>query len=433
MKARHLFLSTLFFVVLALPLAGQRPEGTAPAPVLPDWSKAAGLDLAYDMTPKALTPAPRGYKATYISHYGRHGSRYAYTAHSYTVPLEMLRDGAAADNLTQRGRKFLDELEAFWVKGQYKVGDLTPLGWEQHDWIARTMVKEFPGAFRKGCRIDACSSPSVRSILSMASECATFSRIVPKADIYAHQSKLDIQATRPNEGKNPFRYDGPALDFPYGESSEAFFYRHFPMYKDVLGRLFKDPSASLKGRDAYDVFFYYYMLVAGMNSLPEEERIDTEGLFTPEEYAILWETDNYERFREYYPYQTPCSSIVDDMIAKADARLAEGSTGADLRFGHDHVLMSLLMIMDIDGFGTVPESQDEIGKYFRTYLSPMATNIQMVFYTPVCKRDGDVLVKILLNGAETRFGAISTVFGPYYRWSELRDYLNARTSLFVTR
>ena len=426
------------FLLLALSLALfagtalAQGQGAAVAPKLSDWTKAAGLDLAYDMTPKALTPAPAGYKAVYISHYGRHGSRYAYTSKSYTVPLEMLRDGAAKDNLTPRGVKLLEDLETFWDKCRYKVGDLTPLGWEQHEWIARTMVKSFPSVFRNGSRIDACSSPSVRSILSMAAECATFPRVAPKTEVYAHQSMLDVQATRPNEGKNPFCYKGPELKFPYHESSEQFFYRHFPQYKDVLARMFKDPSASLKGRDAYDVFFYFYMFVAGMNSLPQEERIDMTGLLTPEEYAILWETDNYERFREYYPYQTPCSSIVDDMIAKADARIASGSTGADLRFGHDHVLMTLLMIMDIDHFGTVPESPDDIALYFRSYLSPMATNIQMVFYVPKCGRAGDPLVKVLLNGEETRFGDLPTHVEPYYKWSQLRSYLKSRTALFVT-
>ena len=427
---RYLLLIALSAALLACTFSalGQTPE-----PRLPDWSKAAGLDLPYDMSPKALTPAPAGYKAVYISHYGRHGSRYAYTSKSYKLPLQMLQEAAKDGNLTERGRKLLDELEAFWEKGRYKVGDLTPLGWEQHDWIARNMVKSFPGAFRAGSRIDACSSGSVRSILSMASECTTFAREAPKAQIYAHQSVLDIQATRPNEGENPFLYKGPEMPFPYAESSEAFFYRRFPQYKEVLARMFKDPDACLKNRDAYKVFFYFYMFVAGMNSLPEEERIDMSGLLTPEEYAILWETDNYERFREYYPYQTPCSSIVDDIIAKADARLAAGSTGADLRFGHDHVLMTLLMIMDINDFGTVPEDPDDIARYFRTYLSPMATNLQLVFYTPRCKPGAGPLVKLLLNGEEARFGKLPAVSGPYYRWSELKDYLNSRTALFVTR
>ena len=430
---KRFFLLLAFSLALIAGTAIAWGQGTNIPPILPDWNKAAGLDQVYDMSPKALTPAPAGYKAVYISHYGRHGSRYAYTPRSYSIPLEMLQKGARHDNLTARGRKLMEDLEAFWDRNRYRVGDLTPLGWKQHEWIAETMVKSFPTVFRKGSTVDACSSASNRSILSMTAECTTFGRVAPQISVYAHQSMLDVQATRPNEGKNPFVYKGPELKLPYSESSEDFFLRHFPQYNEVLARMFKDPEAAMRGRNAYDNFFYFYMLVAGMNSLPEEERIDMDGLLTPEEYAILWETDNYERFREYYPYQTPCSSIVDDIIAKADARLNAGSTGADLRFGHDHVLMTLLMIMDIDGSGTVPENQDDIGRYFRSYLSPMATNIQLVFYAPVCKRNADTLVKVLLNGEETNFGKLPSVSGPYYSWPQLRDYLNSRTALFVTR
>ena len=422
---RCLLTLALVCTLFSLPVPGQEPR-------LADWSKAAGLDLPYDMSLKPMSPAPNGYKAVYISHYGRHGSRYAYTSKAYRVPMEMLKEARKHDNLTERGFKLLNDLERFWETGKYKVGDLTPLGWQQHEWIAKTMVQSFPDAFRDGSVIDACSSGSVRSILSMASECTTFGREAPKSSVYAHQGVLDIQATRPNEGENPFLYKGPELKFPYSESSEEFFYRHFPQYKKVLGRLFKDPSDCLKRRDAYTVFFYYYMLIAGMNSLPEEERIDVNGLLTPAEFAILWETDNYERFREYYPYQTSCSSIVDDMITKADRRLSSGSTGADLRFGHDHVLMTLLMIMDIDHFGTVPENPDELADYFRSYKSPMATNIQLVFYTTSGKSAAGPLVKVLLNGEETRFGDLPTYVGPYYKWSRLKDYLNSRTALFVT-
>ena len=53
--------------------------------VIADWNKAAGLDGLYDLSPKASTPAPKGYEAVYVSHYGRHGSRYAYTESTYTV------------------------------------------------------------------------------------------------------------------------------------------------------------------------------------------------------------------------------------------------------------------------------------------------------------------------------------------------------------
>ena len=395
--------------------------------------KAAGLDMLYDCSPKPLTPAPKGYEPVYISHYGRHGSRYAYTAKTYSVLLEMLRKGARTGNLTPRGQKLLEDLEAFWEAGQYKVGDLTPLGWQQHRWIARNMVRTFPSVFKKGSSVDACSSSSIRSVISMSSCCASISREAPEADVYEHQGILDIQATRPNQGKNPFEYAGPANVFPYPESSTEYFYRRFPGYKEPLGRIFRDPAAGLGDRNAYDVFFYYYMFVVGMNSLPDEEKIDVSGLFTDEELALLWETDSYERLREYLPYRTPCSSIVDDIIAKADQRIAVKSRGADLRFGHDHVMMALLMIMDIDGFGYLPAKADDFIDYFRTFRSPMATNLQFVFYAPRHGKRGDILVKVLHNGEEVRLGNLEPFDGPYYVWEGVKAYFNKRTSLFVNR
>lgn len=419
-----------FFCIVEAPKA---PVTDVREKVLADWNKSSGLDCVLDWGPKPGSPAPKGYEATYISHYGRHGSRFAYTAKAYTVLLEMLREGAQKDNLTPYGRYMLDQLEPFWAKVEYQVGDLTELGWEQHQQIARTMVQSFPKAFVKGSRVDACSSASVRSIISMTSCVSSISREAPVAQVYAHQGKLDIQATRPNEAKNPFAYQGPATVFPYSESSEEFFLRRFPQYPEVLARLFKDTEAGLGGRNAHDVFFNLYMFVAGMNSLPQELRLDVKDFFTPQEYAILWETDNYERFREYLPYRTTCSSIVDDMVAKADARLSSRERGADLRFGHDHIMMALMLIMDIDDFNKYPSNPDDLVKVFQTYRSAMATNMQLVFYTPVKGRAGEPLVKVLHNGEEVRLGSLRPYDGAYYKWADVRDYLQKRVSLFVNR
>ncbi len=398
-----------------------------------DWIKSSGLDCLYDASPKAYAPAPRGYVPVYVSHYGRHGSRYPYTEKVYTILMDMLAEGFKNGNLTDYGQKLLAELERFWEKGQYKIGNLTPLGWQQQQEIATVMVASFPSAFGSGSRIDACSSASTRSIVSMSSFISGIARLSPKTEVYAHQGILDVQATRPNmDGVNPFRYTGPSYPFPYSETSEAFFLRKFPRYMDVLGRLFKDPAVCLGKYRPYDVFFHLYMLVAGMNSIPEEDRLDVAGIFTPEEFSILWETDNYERFREYSNYRTSCSSIVDDIIAKTEARLASGERGADLRFGHDHVVMSLLMIMDIDHFGHIPACPDDLVYWFQTFRSPMGANLQLVFYRPG-KGEGGTLVKLLFNGEEARFGSLNTIAGPYYRWEDLRAYLNDRTALFVTR
>ena len=397
-----------------------------------DWNKSAGLDCLYDCSPQAATPAPKGYEPVYLTHYGRHGSRYAYTSRTYTELLDMLEAGAKDGNLTDDGAALREVLGAFWETAQYRVGDLTPKGWEQHRWIAGTMVRSFPSAFRKGSRVDACASTSIRSILSMGACCLTLAQLCPDIEIYEHQGLLDVQVTAPNMGRNPFRYEGSVPPLPWQETAEEFFLRTFPEYTRVLARLFKDPEAALGDRSPFMVFFHLYMLVAGMESLPDDVRIDVGGIFEPEEFATMWEVDNFERFREYYPYQTACAAIVDDMVAKAEERLAAGSRGADLRFGHDHCLMTLLMLMDIDGAGHVPDTPDDLVYWFQTFRSPMATNLQLVFYTPKRGRGGDILVKLLLNGGEARFGDLVPAAGPYYRWADLKAYLKARTDLFVT-
>ena len=396
-----------------------------------DWNKSSGLDCIYDLSPKASTPVPKGYEAVYISHYGRHGSRYAYTDQAYTVLLNLLSEGRKKGNLTPKGEALLDELEPFWDYVQYRVGDLTEIGWNQHQEIARTMVRSFPTVFGKGSRVDACSSPSVRSIMSMSSCCAALSRLAPETKVYEHQGITDVQATRPNMGTNPFRYQGPEAAFPYAETSEQFFLRHFPTYKDVLARLFRNPDSALGLRNPYDVFFNLYMFVAGMNSLPADIRLDVKDFFTVEEYATLWETDNYERFREYQPYRTPCSSIVDDMVEKASEMLAAGQRGAHLRYGHDHVVMALEMVMDLDGFDEAPDHPDDLVYWFQTFRSPMAANIQLVFFQPRKGKGGDTLVKVLLNGEEAHLGALEGF--PYYRWEDVEAYLRERTAKFVFR
>lgn len=445
------FAGAAIFTSAAQAPGTQNPAVVARETARSDRALAAGLDRTYDFSPKASTPAPKGYEPVFVEHYGRHGSRYAYTAKAYTVPMNLLRKALDEDNITGRGAKLLADLERFWEQGQYKVGDLTPLGWQQHERIAREMVQAYRPAFGKGSRVDACASASTRAIVSMASLCASVAREAPGAKVYAHQSVMDIQATRPNMGKNPFRYTGPEIVFPFAESPREFLQRRMPGYGEALSRLFRDPARAMRDTDVFDFFFNYYMLVAGMGSIPEEERIDMRGLLTDEEFATLWEIDNYERFREYLPYKLPCASIVDDIIAKADARLglaapaddsaaSAGITrGADLRFGHDHVVMSLLMDMDINGFGVIPSEPDDLAGSFQTWHSPMAANIQMVFYVPkkAAKKGpvtaSDVLVKVLLNGSEARFGVLSPASGPYYHWSELKDYLARRVGLVVTR
>lgn len=421
----------LLLLAAAGPLSAQRT--TVFEEIRTDANKRAALDGVYRQERYAQTPAPKGYEAVYIAHYGRHGSRYSYSARMFTEPIAVLEKARKESNLTDFGGHMLDTLTARWKTMQYKIGDLTPLGWQQHQFIGKTMVATFPAVFGKGSVVDAASSPTVRSIISMASCCEAVAKAAPKCSVYAHQGMLDYQATRPNYRHNPFMYKGPDQPFPYPLSNDEYMEVRFPAYRQMLGRLFKEVDTALAGFSPAQLVYDIALLVQGRLSLPEEDRMDLTGLMTDEEQAGFWEVYNYMSYREYFKYRTACSAIVDDMMAKADVRLESGERGADLRFGHDHCLLALLMVLDVDGLGTVASTAEEIPLWFQNFRAPMAGNVQCVFFRPRGKRSGDVLVKVLLNGEEMPVGGLTPVSGPYYRWPELRAFWKARTDLFVTR
>lgn len=435
-----------------------------PKVVLGDPFKSSGLDNIYDFDAQICTAAPKGYEAFYISHYGRHGSRYPYTATVATALLDMLHEAGEKENLSEYGNGLMTRLELFMEKAGNHIGELTDLGRQQQYRLAGEMAERYPQAFRKGAVVTAQASSSPRSILSMASFCTALARKCPSIRIDQFQGFAETQATAPNMGRNPLRIKGPGLGNPYRESPAEFMQRRFPEFTEtVLGKMFRDPYAALGDRDVQYLMDHIYMLIGGMNSLPDGVRMDFSDIATPETLARMWELDNYQRFCEYIVYTASCCSVFKDIIERADARLAlldsaagkhegraegraEGRTegkaegkaegraeGADLRFGHDHVLMSLLMIADIDSFGELPENPDELGLVFQTFRSPMAANLHFVFYRPKNGR-GPILTGLSLNGQPARLSALDKELGlspdesGFYRWDDVKAWFEKRFS-----
>ena len=54
------------------------------------------LDYDRQLTDKALTPSPKGYEPYYMSHYGRHGSRWLIWEGEYTLPMNTLKSAREA-------------------------------------------------------------------------------------------------------------------------------------------------------------------------------------------------------------------------------------------------------------------------------------------------------------------------------------------------
>ena len=95
-----------------------------------------------------LTPAPRGYKPFYISHYGRHGSRFHSKPSFYNAPYHVLAKADSLGKLTATGKDVLHRLDVIRKDAENHWGDLTWKGAHQLEGIARRMYERFPDAAR---------------------------------------------------------------------------------------------------------------------------------------------------------------------------------------------------------------------------------------------------------------------------------------------
>ena len=165
-----------------------------------DPRKAYGTDYPYSMQTYALTKAPKGYKAFYISHYGRHGSRYYWNDMLYRDLDSLLTKAHAKNQLTAEGEAFRTKFMAAKTELATSVSELSQLGWEQHQYIARTMYNNFEDMFKNGGDVYAISSLTGRCVLSMASFCQELTQCNPKIEIREESARKTIprQSAREN-------------------------------------------------------------------------------------------------------------------------------------------------------------------------------------------------------------------------------------------
>ena len=62
-----------------------------------------------------LSDAPKGYTAFYISHYGRHGSRFQPSDERYKFALDLFEDSYQMNNLTPLGEDVMNRIHRLWV------------------------------------------------------------------------------------------------------------------------------------------------------------------------------------------------------------------------------------------------------------------------------------------------------------------------------
>ncbi len=155
------------FALTALFLQGQ----TTPEEMSQTLEKCGGAYYAYPVTESLNTPAPEGYEPFYISHYGRHGSRYLASDNDYKWVIEKMHQAKEMDALTPYGEKITAQLDTIWEEARGRGGELSPLGYRQQHDIAQRMYKAFPEAFASAPTITATSTVFMRCAHSMFAFC----------------------------------------------------------------------------------------------------------------------------------------------------------------------------------------------------------------------------------------------------------------------
>ncbi len=379
-----------------------------------------------------LTPAPKGYEPYYISHYGRHGSRYLIGKNDYDRAWKVLSRADSLGKLTDYGKDVLRRVVLLRNEADQRLGELTLLGAQQHREIARRMYERFPEVFKGATDIDAKSTVVIRCILSMENALQELKSLNPKLRIRHDASEHDMWYMNHDDKRLKDRIWNPEARAAY----DAFKKRH-SNYDRVMQTLFRDTAYVRHEVNAENLNYHLFKLASNIQSSELRHSISLYDLFTPDEIYDNWMIENAGWYLGYGPCPLngalqPFSQrhLLGKILEEADANVGKSHPGATLRFGHEVCVMPLACLLEMDNCGKQIADFEQLPAegWLNYKIFPMGCNVQLIFYKPK-KGKGDILVKALLNENETTL-PLKPVSGPYYKWSDFRDYFTKKLQSF---
>jgi len=432
---KHLTL-TLIAVFAALTMVAATPRQQ----VVGTFDRSGSNHYAYPYTDDAvlptLTDAPAGYEAFYISHYGRHGSRWLTNGKTYNRPVNELLKAQQAGKLNLQGELLLGQLTHVRDAAQQRAGDLSDVGAEQLRQITARMYRNFPDVFQGDARIDARSTVVIRCILSMQNATMMLRTLNPGLRITTDASYHDMYY----------------MGWGYGEDTLANHIRKSvdnitnQQYRDhvhpmrFVGQLVTDTAWAAANLNCQQLMRDVFDVGGSLQGHHQFDDMTMYQYFTGDEIFELWRLKNIYWYAHWanapqngnrMPYIE--RALLHDMIDKADAAIVSGERGAALRYGHETCLLPLACLMELDNVNYSCDNLDLLHEQWQDYnIFPKACNIQMVFYRPVGSTGGnraeDILVKVLLNEHEATL-PVKTVNGPYCRWIDLKQYYETKLAV----
>ena len=410
-------LMTLFAGILSCVLL-QAQQYDVVEKVKADVRKAYGMEGPHRLDEfGTLSKAPSGYKPFYISHYGRHGSRYAWNDDTYTLIRDVFKKAEEKDVLTPYGKEFARKYMEFWEVPYINTGDLVPLGFDQHLAIGTFVYEQFPQVFKGRKKVDALSSTGQRCIVSMGAFNTGLMSGNPKLQIRMQSDHMGMGIIAPPSAPRSIRKKFKGQDDePKIESVSSFFQRTVN-YDGILKKLFTDYSFLEEMENGEDFMNELWELLSGYHNYVKEPLFDD--LIPQDEIVKVWEAANYYSFYSDITARYGMIPLLKDIIEKAEASFNDPNRAAHLRFGHDYILEGLVTLLKVNNMAVIPDTPEEAKYWFQNYNIPMAGTILFVFYK---NKQNDILFKVVLNENDATLPNLKPVQGNFYRWSDFRAY-----------
>jgi hypothetical protein len=418
---RKSILCLLLALTTGAALFAQEDHQWAREDVLAEPSRWGGTFGVYPEGQPLPPRPPKGYKPFYVSHMGRHGSRFVDGSQFYPKMYGIWKTAHEKGQLTPEGEKFFKAYALVYPKMLYHEGILTNKGQMQHRQIAGQLYRNYPEVFKGKTRLVALSTESSRVIISMLCCLDELSDLDRDLTIQVDYGRPYYSMLIPESHSNP---NYKAMEPFTEEATERYerFAREVFDEEGVIGRWFTSTEGI--GLDRASFMYDMMQLVSDSENLdfPVPEAL-TE-VFTPEERYAIWRVQNYSDYM--YTGVAPgvdrrrfleMSVTVKDIIDRFEEDQANGIS-LRMRFSHDTALAPLISYLGVNGMDAMISNPYDVEKVWRSYDIPMACNFQLVFFRNR-KAPDEILVQALLNGFCATL-PLPEVAPGFYRWSDFK-------------
>ena len=343
------YLSLFVCGLLCLPATAQVTREN----VEKDLYVSAGVHHTY-IVPETIrdTKAPCGYKAFYVTHYSRHGSRLHTSESFYTDNLPILDELSSKGLLTDKGLALKSELE--WLREQHSgmAGTLTVRGGLEQQGVAKRLCERVPRIFRqKDAKTVTSRSTNVhRVIQSMANFNVGLSSCRPglEQSMLTGDKFWDIlcyntsHIVRPEREREEFVKDSLYKAYVALAHPETFF-KDLEAVEKLSGvsacefeyRLFEAShiTGTLDNNEGHNPLAFF----------PLDDLVEFGKIYNIKNFAWFMHSIEGGNVNEF----EVGSRILKDMLRTAEEAIAGNGHCADFRFGHDSGVGPLAGMLEI--------------------------------------------------------------------------------------